>query len=287
MKGFFCIYKPSGISSFGVIAALRKKLKVKQIGHAGTLDPMAEGVLPIAIGKMTRMLEYLEEGKEYICECEFGKISNTYDLEGEVKIFSNKKTAAAQVDQALQNFIGEIEQTPPAFSAIHYNGKRLYEFARKGEIPDDIPKRQVQINFCKLLNFDETTQKATFKVSCSKGTYIRSIVHDLGQKLNVGAVMTKLIRTKSGQFCVEASVTLEAIMESATPSSFFLNPFDVLNYKKITLSENEFSKIRHGQPLKSANEVASGEIFLLEYKDELVAAGTFEGGLLKTKKVLV
>ena len=287
MKGFLCVYKPSGISSFGVIAALRKQFKIKQIGHAGTLDPMAEGVLPIAIGKMTRMLEFLDEGKEYVCECEFGKISNTYDLEGEVEIFSTQKTTETLVKRALQNFIGEIEQTPPAFSAIHYNGKRLYELARKGEIPDDIPKRQVVIDFCELINFDEPTQKATFKVSCSKGTYIRSIVHDLGQKLGVGAVMTKLVRTKSGKFCVEDSVTLQEITESPAPSSFLLNPFDVLNYKKIILSEKEFSKIRNGQSLRPTQDLPDDEIILFEYNDELVAVGTFENGLIKTKKVLV
>ena len=197
MFGFLNINKPSGMSSHKVISVLRKITGIKQIGHAGTLDPLASGVLPIAIGKASKLIDYMPEDKAYSVSMLFGKISDTFDLEGKVEEFSHKKVTIEEIEKALISFRGQIEQIPPAFSAVHYNGKRLYELAREGKIPDDIPKRLITVYKNEIISFDYEKQILKLDIECSKGTYIRSIVHDLGQFLNVGAVMSELIRTKS------------------------------------------------------------------------------------------
>lgn len=168
MFGFLNIYKPKGITSHDVVGVLRKITKIRQIGHTGTLDPMAEGVLPVAISKASRLIEYLVEDKGYIAEVTFGKISDTYDIEGKIEDFSDKKVTSDEINEKLRSFSGEIEQIPPAFSAVHYKGKRLYELARNGEIPDDIPKRKVFIAKSELVDFDESRQIGKIAIECSK-----------------------------------------------------------------------------------------------------------------------
>lgn len=169
---------------------------------------MATGVLPVAIGKASRLIEYLQENKGYIADVQFGKVSDTFDTEGAVKDYSNKKAAKEQIKEALNNFRGKIEQIPPAHSAVHYKGKRLYELARQGIIPDDIPKRTVFVTKLELVEFDEESQSAKLEIHCSKGTYIRSIINDLGLTIGTGAVMSGLVRTKSGLFELENAISL-------------------------------------------------------------------------------
>ncbi len=287
MFGFLNIYKPSGITSFDVIARLRKILKIKQIGHAGTLDPLAEGVLPIAIDKATRLLEYLADDKAYICSIEFGKVSETYDTEGEVVKFSDKKVCKSDVETALNVFVGEIEQTPPAFSAVHHNGKRLYELARKGEVPTDIKKRKVFISEIKLLDFDAGTQSAKIYVACSKGTYIRSIVNDLGQNLDCGAVMTGLVRTKAGNFQIDKAVKLSEIQSIQDAKNNLINPFYVLSYKNKELSDDEFTKVGHGQMIQNDLAGVDDEIIILTRENSLVAVALAKNNVISVKKVFI
>ena len=156
MFGFLNINKPVGITSHDVVSVLRRITKIKQIGHTGTLDPMAQGVLPVAIGKASRLIEYLEENKGYIAELELGKISDTYDSEGIVEVVSNKKIQEKEFLEAINNFKGEITQTPPAFSALHYNGKRLYELLGKVLTPRE---QKVLIMRYGLYNGREYTQR--------------------------------------------------------------------------------------------------------------------------------
>ncbi len=287
MFGFLNIYKPSGITSFDVIARLRKVLKIKQIGHAGTLDPLAEGVLPIAISKATRLLEFLNDDKAYICTLEFGRISNTYDTEGEIEIFSDKKVDKKTAEEALKVFEGEIEQTPPAFSAVHYQGKRLYELAREGNVPTDIQKRKVKIHEIKLLNFDSESQTAEIFVACSKGTYIRSIVHDLGQNLGCGAIMTKLIRTQSGDFGIKTSVELEKITTIEEAKNYLINPVEVLSCKSKELTDEEYAKILHGQALENNGIYSEDENLMLLKDNKIAAISKIQNGKICMKKVLV
>ena len=233
MFGFLNVYKPKGLTSFDVVRVLRKTLKIKQIGHTGTLDPLAEGVLPICVGKSTKLIDYLKEDKGYIAELKFGFISDTYDTEGILQKSSDEVIDKATLLKIIKTFEGEIEQVPPIYSAIKINGKKLYEYARAGKGNEvEIPRRKVRISKINLLDFDEETQIAKIEVECSKGTYIRSIVHDLGMKSGLGAVMTKLIRTKSGKFSLKTSVKLEDLNDSSTINKYLLDPLDFLEYEK-------------------------------------------------------
>ena len=291
MFGFLNINKPVRITSHDVVSVLRRVTKIKQIGHTGTLDPMAQGVLPVAIGKASRLIEYLEENKGYIAELELGKISDTYDSEGIVEVVSNKKIQEKEFLEAINNFKGEITQTPPAFSALHYNGKRLYELARKGIIPDDIPKRTVQITKLNLIQFDYEHQTAKIDVKCSKGTYIRSLINDIGQKLKTGAIMTALTRTQSGLFTIENSVKLDALTDIEEVEKHLINPLDVLSYKCYSLSEFEYQKIRHGQgiEIKNDEEFNESQYICLIFNSNLcaVAQKMPESNKLKIQKVFV
>ena len=154
MFGFLNVNKPSGITSHQVISKLRKITGVKQIGHAGTLDPLASGVLPVAIGKTTKLLDYLPSDKAYIVKMEFGKRSDTYDIEGNIEETGYRKVMLVEIEKGLVFQRGKVKQIPPAFSAVHYNGKRLYELAREGKIPEDIPSREITIYENEILNFD-------------------------------------------------------------------------------------------------------------------------------------
>lgn len=288
MFGFININKPAGITSHDVVAKLRRISKIKQIGHTGTLDPMAQGVLPVAIGKASRLIEYLEENKGYIAKLQLGKVSDTYDTEGAVKEYSDKKISKAEFADVLANFRGRIEQIPPVYSAVHYNGKRLYELARKGILPDDIPKRTVFINKLELLQYNEEEQTAEIEVECSKGTYIRSLINDIGLTLGCGAVMSGLTRTKSGLFTIDTAVPLDALIDIEDIEKHLINPIEVLSYKSYLLTEFEYQKIKHGQSI-DAGKTDNSDYFCLVYKNELCAIAQKDEttNKLLTKKVFI
>ena len=207
MFGFLNIYKPKDITSHDVVSYLRRVTKIKQIGHTGTLDPFAEGVLPVCIGKSTRLIEYLSDDKAYIATVQFGKTTDTYDIEGEVLSESDIKVKEDELLSALTKYRGEIEQIPPKYSAIKVNGKKLYEYARAG-VEVEIKPRKVVIEEIKLLSFDSNLQAAEIYIKCSKGTYIRTIGYDLGQDLGCGAYLNGLKRVQAGDFSVEDSIPL-------------------------------------------------------------------------------
>ena len=288
MMGFVNINKPKGKTSHDIVAMLRRILKIKQIGHTGTLDPMATGVLPVAIGKASRLIEYLKEDKAYIAELQFGMISDTYDIEGVVEKFSDTKITNEQIIEALKNFRGEIEQLPPAYSAVHYKGKRLYELARQGVIPDDIPKRTVFINKIDLLEFDYETQIAKIEVECSKGTYIRSIINDLGMMLGCGAVMTGLKRTKSGLFGIQNAFALNEATSQDDIKDIVINPLDVLGFAQKELTDSEILRIKNGQCIMTL-DFSDGEYVCLSNNNELYAVAQKDGdkNILIMKKVFI
>lgn len=288
MFGFLNINKPKGMTSHDVVAMLRRALKIKQIGHTGTLDPMATGVLPVAIGKASRLIEYLQENKGYTADVQFGKVSDTFDTEGAVKDYSNKKAAKEQIKEALNNFRGKIEQIPPAHSAVHYKGKRLYELARQGIIPDDIPKRTVFVTKLELVEFDEESQSAKLEIHCSKGTYIRSIINDLGLTIGTGAVMSGLVRTKSGLFELENAISPDCITDKAEAEKYLINPVEVLSYKCYELTEIEYKKIQHGQSI-ATDDFEDNEYVCLTFNNELCAISQKQenSNTLVTKKVFI
>ena len=282
--GFLNIYKPVGMTSHDVVAVLRRITKIKQIGHTGTLDPFAQGVLPVCIGKATRLIEYLPDDKEYIATVQFGSATTTYDVEGEVTFTSDKKISAIDID--LKPFEGEIEQFPPIYSAIKVNGKKLYEYAREGK-EVEIKPRNVTIEKIELKNFNEQTQQAEILIKCSKGTYIRSIAHDLGQNLGVGAHLIKLVRTQAGKFRVENSVQLDGINVKEN----LINPLRMFDLPILSVNDDELERIRHGvsieTPQNSTVLTSNDRFVVLEYNDDVVAIGMIDGKTIKAKKVFL
>ena len=208
--GFLNIYKPVGMTSHDVVSVLRRVTKIKQIGHTGTLDPFAEGVLPICIGKATRLIEYLQDDKEYLATVQFGAATNTFDLDGEKVFTSDKKVSRDDIKEGLKSFEGEILQFPPIFSAIKVNGKKLYELARQGVEIERKPRR-VEIHHIKIEEIN--LPRVTFSVGCSKGTYIRTLCADIGDRLGCGALMETLQRTRVGNFHIEQALKLSQIEE--------------------------------------------------------------------------
>lgn len=285
MFGFLNINKPSGITSHKVISVLRKITGIKQIGHAGTLDPLASGVLPIAIGKASKLIDYLPSDKSYQVGMYLGKISDTYDIEGEVKETNYRQVSLDEINQALNKFKGTIKQIPPAFSAVHYNGKRLYELARSGKIPNDIPSREITIYRNELISFDYEKQILKLDISCSKGTYIRSIVNDLGQELNCGAVMFELIRTNSANMNLTQALELNENLKKENVIENLIAPQNILQLNKIELTEKDFEKVLNGNKFKNSYNVLNEVLLLKESK--VVALAQADKDFIQPKKVLL
>jgi tRNA pseudouridine55 synthase len=199
LNGFVILDKPTGATSFSMVSLLRRLTGVRRVGHAGTLDPLASGVLPIAIGTATRFIEYTDvERKAYRATVRFGVETDTYDSEGRVTATVDAShLAPSDVESALRAFVGEIEQTPPAFSALKVRGRPLYSYARSGEAVA-AKQRRVVVDRIELLRYEDSVGE--FEVRCGRGTYIRSIAHDLGRALGTGAHLTALRRTSSGGF---------------------------------------------------------------------------------------
>lgn len=281
--GFLNIYKPKGLTSHDVVARLRKITKVRQIGHTGTLDPFATGVLPICIGKATRLIEYLDDDKEYLATVQFGKNTATYDLEGEITATFDKKVTEEDVKNALKDFEGEISQIPPIYSAIKVNGKKLYDYARQGQ-DIEIKPRKVTISKIELKEFDKTSQSAKITVACSKGTYIRSIAYDLGAKLGCGGYLTALERTQAGKFQVNTAIKLEDLTEVSQIIENLINPLDMLNIPIHNLSENERERVSHGMSICNS-DFPDSDIVILSYGGRIYAIGKVEQNKILVKKV--
>ena len=285
MFGFLNVYKPKGITSHDVVSALRRITKVKQIGHTGTLDPFAEGVLPICIGKATRLSEYLDDDKAYTGTIQLGSSTTTYDLEGEEVNFSDKKVTFNEIEAALDKFRGEIEQLPPIYSAIKVNGKKLYEYAREGK-EVKIEPRGVNISNLQILNFYPETRQLELHIECSKGTYIRSIANDLGEELGTYGHLVKLVRVKAGMFEVNNAVSLEHIQTKEDVEKLLIAPLTKLNYMTYELNKNELVKVSNGTAIMPSKELPENSLILLTSQERLIAAAKMTKGLLKCLKVL-
>lgn len=284
MFGFLNVYKPVGLTSHDVVAKLRKILKIKQIGHTGTLDPFAEGVLPVCIGKATRLIEYLKEDKAYIATLQLGKSTDTFDIEGKITFESGKKISdKEEILDAIKPLIGEIEQLPPIYSAIKVNGKKLYEYARSGE-QVEIKPRRVIIKKIDLNEFDEKNQKCKIYIECSKGTYIRSISNDIGKFLGTGAYLTNLVRTKSGKFTLENSVNLYDIIDKEIVENHLINPLDILSFETYKLSDDELEMVKNGQQFVN-KLIKNAEFIILVYNNSMKAIANCSDFKVKICKV--
>lgn len=283
MFGILNVYKPAGKTSHDVVAVLRRVTKVKQIGHTGTLDPFAEGVLPICIGKATRLIEYLKDDKAYIATVQLGSSTSTYDTEGEVVKTSDKKVDLSEIESDLEQFRGDISQLPPIFSAIKVNGKKLYEYARKGETVE-IKPRQVTINKLDVVGFDCEKQQLELYIDCSKGTYIRSIANDLGEALGCYGHLIKLVRVKAGDFFVENAVKLDELSSKEVVESKLIPPLNCLDYPKHELTELEKQKVSNGVSIKL--DLEDG-LILLTYADTLMAVAEIVNNKTIMRKVFL
>lgn len=284
MLGFLNIYKPKGITSHDVIHKLRKALKIKKIGHAGTLDPLAEGVLPVAISYATKLIDFLPEDKEYIADFKFGYTSLSYDAETELEKFSDKTATLDDVENILPEFFGDIKQRPPIYSAIKVGGQKLYELARNGVSDVEVPERTINVSKIELVNFDENTQTGKILIACSKGTYIRSIINDIGQRLGVGAVMTSLIRSKSGGMSVENSVNVNDITDVDVAQKYLINLDKVFNFASVEIDDVELERVKNGNSIR--RNISDGFAFIV-YNSEIIAFAEISSSKVKIKKVFL
>jgi tRNA pseudouridine55 synthase len=214
-EGIYLIDKPKGLTSHDVVNVVRKTLKVKRVGHTGTLDPLATGLLIILVGRQytKKQSHFLKKDKQYKVTIKLGIETDTYDSDGqiikEVSVDTLKKITESKIKKNLLSFQGEITQKVPPYSAVKIKGKKLYQLARKNKVIKDLPKRQVTIQKITLLRFNPRLSDFDLLIDCSSGTYVRSLAHDLGKSLKVGAHVTKLRRTKIGEIDVNKALTLE------------------------------------------------------------------------------
>ncbi len=271
MNGILVVYKEKGMTSRDVVNKVGKILHTKKIGHTGTLDPMATGVLVLCIGKSTKLVELLTASlKEYLAEITFGIETDTLDITGTILKEEKTSIMKEKVEKVLESMIGTYEQEVPLYSAIHVNGKKLYEYARNKE-EVKLPTRKVTIFKLELLKLSDTT--ATIVAKVSKGTYIRSLVRDIARKLGTIGTMSKLERIKQGNFTLEDTYTLEEIENG---NFKILNVKEVLkNYKTVIVDEIVEQKIKNGQLLKQIYEEPV-ILFLNQSEQPLALYHTYE-----------
>ena len=237
------IIKPTGMTSHDVVSAVRKILNTKKVGHTGTLDPDASGVLPICIGKATKVSELiLNKDKSYICELTLGMNTDTYDSSGEIlERFENFSFTKEEIEKVFDTQRGEIEQIPPIYSALKVNGKRMCDLVRSGRADEiNLKSRPVNIKELKVLSINEN--KIMFYVKCTKGTYVRSICYDIGKELGCGGHMSFLLRTSSGRFNLENGITLEELKEFNDNNTLDKHLYDIdyvlNNFNSLVLHDN-------------------------------------------------
>jgi len=303
--GIVLLNKSKGISSFKAINKLKWIIKSNKVGHAGTLDPIAEGLLIVMVNNATKFSDNLmKRDKEYFVELELGYETATYDTEGEIteKYEGEINISDEKIFEAIRSFTGEIMQMPPMYSAIKINGEKLYELARKG-IEVERQARKVKIYSIREINIEQN--KISFYTEVSSGTYIRSLVKDIGRKLGVYATMTKLVRTKIDKYSMDESVSLEEIEKKlvkdiSDDSSYNENNVDgngkikeiikfkniecIFNYEKITLSEEKYKKLKNGMTVlvgfkkfKDIHAVTENKLYCIYVKNEISGKKEFKG----------
>ncbi len=279
MNGFINLYKPSGISSALCLNKIKKRFKGVKIGHTGTLDPMACGLLPVAVGKSTRLFDYLlDKDKIYKAVFTFGYETDSLDATGNIIKESNIVPTKEQILSVIPSLIGEIDQIPPVFSAKNVNGQRSYDLARKGVIVE-LKSKKVVINSIKII--DKVSENAySFLIECKGGTYIRSICRDIAYKLNAYGTMTFLERQKSGAFTLENSYTLEEINSTENLEKIIIQPDKVLNYQELRLSGKTLADLLNGRPCFVQN--ANG-LYKVYGDNEFIGVGLVENSKLIIK----
>lgn len=265
-NGIINIYKEKDFTSHDVVAKLRGILKQKKIGHTGTLDPDATGVLPVCLGKGTKLCDMLtEKDKTYKTVFVLGMTTDTQDISGEVlsESLEYKNLTKQQIKDVINSFVGEYNQIPPMYSALKVNGKKLYELAREGIVVER-KARQVYIHDINIIDISEDNKLVTMEVSCSKGTYIRTLCHDIGQNLACGACMKELTRTKVSSFDIDNAITLKQVEEYVRESTIdkYIYPLEdvFLEYPKLVLNSNLMKFLVNGNKI-SENDIKKCKFF--------------------------
>jgi tRNA pseudouridine55 synthase len=289
-SGIIIVDKPEGLTSHDVVARLRRILKTRRIGHTGTLDPFATGVLVMLVGKATRLAQFLDKDKkEYEATIRFGFETDTGDKTGELRItnYELRNVSDGEIENVLTSFRGEIEQTPPMYSAKKVDGKKLYELARKGI---EIERKPVKVTIYEIEKMENGKRKMengnTFdvkiRVVCSAGTYIRTLAEDIGKKLKIGAHLAALRRTRAGQFDLSKAVTIEELEEIVSKDKLgevLISMNDALAHLlKVTLNDEEIKNTQNGKKLKFENtEVKDNQaVKMVNEAENLIAVGFYD-----------
>ncbi len=281
--GIINVYKEKGFTSHDVVAKLRGILKTKKIGHTGTLDPDAEGVLPVCVGKATKLCEFLlEKSKTYRAVMVLGITTDTQDISGEVIEKREVNVTKEDIANAIKSYIGGYDQVPPMYSALKVNGKKLYEYARAG-IEVERKPRFVKLDNIEILDISEDLLKVTIDVACSKGTYIRTLCHDIGQKLGCGACMESLLRTKVEQYMLEDALKLsqiEELVKQGTMKEHITTVEDILAcYPKVTIKKAAEKLLLNGNKFNINSVVPSDkreDVRVYDTEDRFVALYAYD-----------
>lgn len=284
MNGIILVDKPQDWTSHDVVAKLRGVLHERRIGHSGTLDPLATGLLVVFVGRATRAVEFAEaDSKEYIAGLRLGVSTDTQDITGNIVAESAALPDEAALREAIGRFIGDVEQIPPMYSAIKIGGKKLYELARRGESVERAP-RKITVSAIDIAGRDGDDY--ILNISCSKGTYVRTLCSDIGEALGCGACMSSLRRTRAGVFSVydaHSLADIEAAVREGRLSDIIL-PVDTLfaSFPKLTVSQSAAKRLKNGNIIKISAE--DGEYKVYSDSDEFLLLGRVECGKLKTIK---
>lgn len=298
MNALLLLNKSRGITSQQAVTKVKKFLQIKKAGHAGTLDPMAKGLLLVCINEATKISPFLMElEKEYIFKARFGISTDTYDADGKVvKVVESFEIKIEELERVIREFTGEIMQVPPMYSAVKVEGKPLHELARKGIEIERKPKKII-IHSIKIENLEPPF--VTFRVICSKGTYVRSLCHDIGERLGIGAHVVELIRTRVGEFRVEESVELEELMSLSSnnlqPSALSLKPqkgifsIDEALYflPSVVLQDSLIPRFLNGNPVKiPSGIVPAGWVKVKDKGSKILGIGYGNGVIIKPERII-
>lgn len=289
MNGVINVYKPEGITSFDVVARVRKLSNTKKVGHTGTLDPAATGILPICLGRATKVIDYIMNStKAYRVELKLGVVTDTYDREGKIIEQNEVRLSKESIEEAILSFVGESYQVPPMYSALKVNGKRMYELARKG-IEIEREARKICIFHIEIIDIQSCSAK--FDVQCSKGTYIRSLCYDIGRKLGCGGMMNALERTATGPFNLSNCIQLESL-DKDNISQYILSLDEVLkDFESIIVNEKLAKLLINGVLVKDKSlidYIAENKIYrVYDSQEHLLGLGTKKNDSFKMINLLI
>jgi tRNA pseudouridine55 synthase len=282
VDGVLVIDKPAGMTSHDVVDRVRGRLGTNKVGHAGTLDPGATGLLVIGVGRATRLLSYAQQTpKRYRAEARFGVTTTTQDASGEVTVRRPASVTRADLEKAVERFIGEVKQVPPMVSAVKVGGERLYKKARRGEDIERAP-RLVTVYATSVIDFDAHEQTATLDVTCSAGTYVRTLVHDIGEELGCGAHLAALRRTENAGFVATDAIDLADVdVRSLRPMTDAVRGLSM-----VEIDESDARLVATGRPLPAPGDVDEGEAIALSRAGMLLAVYRRDGEELLADRVL-